>query len=143
MIYVLGVSSFVASATELVIAFVMGLGGSINWAMHGMVDIRLTLIILAGSLFGVQLGAIGTTYVKEHMIKIVMGTIMLVVAVSRGHQRFGPIPRLRPFDHRTGQAYRRKPFPLIAPHFSTHLVRQNLAISKSIFGICDELPAVV
>lgn len=83
MIYVLGVSSFVASATELVIAFVMGLGGSINWAMHGMVDIRLTLIILAGSLFGVQLGAIGTTYVKEHMIKIVMGIIMLVVAVSR------------------------------------------------------------
>jgi hypothetical protein len=50
----------------------------------GMVDIRLTLIILLGSLLGVQLGAIGTTYVKEHMIKIVMGTIMLIVAVSRG-----------------------------------------------------------
>ena len=48
-----------------------------------MVDIRLTLIILGGSLLGVQLGAIGTTYVKEHMIKIVMGTIMLIVAVSR------------------------------------------------------------
>lgn len=84
MIYVLGASSLIASATELVIAFVMGLGGSINWALHGMVDIRLTLIILAGSLLGVQLGAIGTTYVKEHMIKIVMGTIMLIVAFSRG-----------------------------------------------------------
>jgi len=32
---------------------------------------------------GVQLGAIGTTYVKDHIIKIVMGTIMLIVAVSR------------------------------------------------------------
>lgn len=84
MIYVLGASGFIASATELVIAFVMGLGGSINWAIHGMVDIRLTLIILAGSLLGVQLGAIGTTYVKEHMIKTVMGVIMLIVAVSRG-----------------------------------------------------------
>ncbi|MCK8603529.1 sulfite exporter TauE/SafE family protein [Desulfoferrobacter suflitae] len=84
MIYVVGASSLVASATELVIAFVMGFGGSINWAMHGMVDIRLTLIILAGSLLGVQLGAIGTTYVKENMIKIVMATIMLIVAVSRG-----------------------------------------------------------
>jgi len=84
MIYIMGVSSLIASATELVIAFVMGLGGSINWAMHGMVDIRLTLIILAGSLLGVQLGAIGTTYVREHVIKIVMGTIMLIVAVSRG-----------------------------------------------------------
>jgi len=84
MIYVVGASSLVASATELVIAFVMGLAGSINWGIHGMIDIRLTLIILAGSLFGVQLGAIGTTYVKEHMIKIVMATIMLIVAVSRG-----------------------------------------------------------
>jgi uncharacterized membrane protein YfcA len=84
MIYVLGASSLVASATELVIAFVMGFGGTIKWAMMGQVDIRLTLIILAGSLLGVQLGAIGTTYVKENMIKIVMGTIMLIVAVSRG-----------------------------------------------------------
>jgi hypothetical protein len=84
MIYVLGVSGLVASASELVIAFVMGFGGTVKWAMHGMVDIRLTLIILAGSLLGVQLGAIGTTYVKEHMIKIVMGTIMIIVAVSRG-----------------------------------------------------------
>lgn len=84
MIYVVGASSLVASATELVIAFVMGFGGSLNWAAHGMVDIRLVLIILAGSLLGVQLGAIGTTYVKEHMIKVVMATIMLIVAVSRG-----------------------------------------------------------
>lgn len=83
MIYVIGASGLISSATELVIAFVMGLGGSINWAMHGMVDIRLTLIILAGSLLGVQLGAIGTTYVKEHMIKYVMATIMLIVAISR------------------------------------------------------------
>lgn len=83
MIYVLGCSGLVASASELVIAFAMGLGGTVNWAMHGMVDIRLTLIILAGSLLGVQLGAIGTTIVRESMIKVVMGSIMLIVAVSR------------------------------------------------------------
>jgi uncharacterized protein len=83
MIYVVGASSLIASASELVIAFLMGFGGTVKWAMNGMVDIRLTLIILAGSLLGVQLGAIGTTYVKEHMIKVVMGTIMLIVAVSR------------------------------------------------------------
>ena len=84
MIYVVGASGLVSSASELVVAFVMGLGGTANWAWHGMVDIRLTLIILAGSLFGVQLGAIGTTYVKDYMIKIVMGSIMLIVACSRG-----------------------------------------------------------
>jgi len=84
MIYVVGASSLVSSATELVIAFIMGFGGTVKWAVNGMVDIRLTLIILAGSLLGVQLGAIGTTYVKEHMIKVVMGVIMLMVALSRG-----------------------------------------------------------
>ncbi len=84
MIYVLGAPSLMASATELVIAFVMGLGGSLKYALHGMVDIRLAMIILAGSLFGIQLGAIGTTYVKPYMIKVVMGLIMVIVLFSRG-----------------------------------------------------------
>jgi uncharacterized membrane protein YfcA len=44
----------------------------------------MTLLILAGSLIGVQLGALGTTYVKDHMIKLVMAAVMLIVAVSRG-----------------------------------------------------------
>ncbi len=81
--YVLGAPSLMASATELVIAFVMGLGGTIKFAWSGLVDVRLAMIILAGSLFGIQLGAIGTTYVKPHMIKVVMGTIMVLVLVSR------------------------------------------------------------
>jgi uncharacterized membrane protein YfcA len=84
MLYVLGAPSLMASATELVIAFVMGLGGSLKYAMHGLVDIRLAMIILGGSLFGIQLGAIGTTYVKPFMIKVVMGTIMVIVLFSRG-----------------------------------------------------------
>ncbi|MFA4828719.1 MAG: sulfite exporter TauE/SafE family protein [Thermodesulfovibrionales bacterium] len=84
MIYVLGAPSLMASATELVIAFVMGLGGSFKFAMHGLVDIRLAMIILAGSLFGIQLGAIGTTYVKPFIIKVVMGVIMVIVLFSRG-----------------------------------------------------------
>jgi uncharacterized membrane protein YfcA len=83
MIYVLGAPSLMASATELVIAFVMGLGGSLKYAMHGLVDIRLAMIILGGSLFGIQLGAIGTTYVKPFMIKVVMGVIMVIVLFSR------------------------------------------------------------
>ena len=72
-----------ATATELVVAFVMGLGGSLFYAWEGFVDIRLSLIILAGSLFGVQIGAIGTTYVKEYSVKFIMGMIMLIVLFSR------------------------------------------------------------
>jgi len=83
MIYVLGVRAIQATATELVVAFVMGMGGSLFYAWDGLVDIRLSMIILAGSLFGIQIGAIGTTYVKEHMVKFVMGMIMLIVLLSR------------------------------------------------------------
>jgi uncharacterized membrane protein YfcA len=84
MIYVVGTSALVASATELVIAFIMGFWGSIQWGISGLIDIRMTLLILAGSLIGVQLGALGTTYVKDYMIKVVMAAVMLIVAVSRG-----------------------------------------------------------
>lgn len=83
MHYILGAPSLMASATELVVAFVMGVGGTIKYAWSGLVDIRLAMIILAGSLFGIQLGAIGTTYVKPHMIKFVMGVIMVMVLLSR------------------------------------------------------------
>jgi len=83
MIYVIGAPSTVASGTELGIAFLMGATGTLRWATLGMVDIRMTLLILAGSLLGVQLGAIGTTYVRPYMIKLVMATVMLLVTVSR------------------------------------------------------------
>ncbi|MCL4473994.1 MAG: sulfite exporter TauE/SafE family protein [Actinobacteria bacterium] len=84
MIYVVGASAMVASATELLIAFVMGMWGSVEWALAGLIDIRMTLLILATSLIGVQIGALGTTYVKDHTIKLVMASVMLIVAVSRG-----------------------------------------------------------
>lgn len=83
MHYVLGLPSMMASATELVIAFTMGLGGTIKFGWGGYVDLRLAMVILAGSLFGVQLGAIGTTYVKPFMVKVVMAAIMMLVLVSR------------------------------------------------------------
>jgi len=83
MMYILGLPALTASATELVIAFVMGLGGSLFYALDGFVDIRLSMIILAGSLFGIQIGAIGTTYVKDYVVKFVMAAIMLLVLVSR------------------------------------------------------------
>ena len=83
MMYLLGLPALMASATELVVAFIMGLGGSFFYAMDGFVDIRLSMIILAGSLFGIQIGAIGTTYVRDYVVKFVMAAIMLLVLVSR------------------------------------------------------------
>ena len=89
MIYLLGVPALMATATELVVAFIMGVGGTFIYALEGAVDLRLAMLILLGSLFGVQLGAIGTTYVKSYQIKLVMAVIMLTVLFSR----FFYIPR--------------------------------------------------
>lgn len=83
MIYILGLPAIMASATELVIAFVMGLGGTIFYGLEGVVDIRLAMLILFGSLFGIQVGAIGTTYVKDYQVKFTMAVIMLTVLFSR------------------------------------------------------------
>jgi len=83
MIYLLGVPALMASATELVIAFVMGLGGTIFYGLEGVVDVRLSMLILFGSLFGIQLGSIGTTYVKDYQIKLTMAVIMITVLFSR------------------------------------------------------------
>jgi hypothetical protein len=84
MIYLVGASSTVASGTELGIAFVMGSTGTFTWAyLLGAVDFRLTTLILAASLIGVQIGAVGTTYVRQYYIKLAMATVMLLVTISR------------------------------------------------------------
>jgi hypothetical protein len=84
MIYVIGATSAVASGTELGIAFVMGSTGTFTWTyLLGAVDFRLTTLILATSLIGVQIGAVGTTYVRQYYIKLAMAVVMLLVTVSR------------------------------------------------------------
>ena len=83
MMFILGVPAIMATATELVVAFVMGLGGSMLYSWEGFVDIRLSMLILAGSLFGVQVGVVATTYVNENFVKKVMASIMLIVLLSR------------------------------------------------------------
>jgi len=84
LIYIIGAPSVVASGTELGIAFVMGSTGTWTWAyLMGAVDFRMTTLILAASLIGVQIGAIGTTYVRQYYIKLAMGVVMLIVTLSR------------------------------------------------------------
>jgi len=83
MIYVLGAPALMATATELVIAFVMGLGGTVLYALDGVVDIRLAMIILAGSLFGIQIGAMVTKVVKGITIRGFYAMAVLAGFVNR------------------------------------------------------------
>jgi len=83
MIYIFGVPTAVATGTELYVAMLMGAFTAVNYAYQGFVDIRLTLLLYLGSLLGVYIGAYGTKVVKEVLIRIVTGTIILLCVVSR------------------------------------------------------------
>lgn len=83
MIYVFGLPAQVAAGTELFLAMFMGAWGAINYAWDGFVDIRLVLLLYLGSLTGIYIGAYGTKVVKEKMIRVVTGIIILLCVFSR------------------------------------------------------------
>jgi len=83
MIYVFGVPTVVAAGTELYLAMFMGGWGALNYAYQGFVDIRLTMLLYLGSLIGVYIGAYGVKVVKELMIRVVTGAIIMLCVVSR------------------------------------------------------------
>jgi len=83
MIYVFGVPTAVAAGTELYLAMFMGAFGALNYAYGGYVDIRMTMLLYLGSLIGIYVGAYGTKVVKEVVIRIVTGTVILICVLSR------------------------------------------------------------
>jgi uncharacterized membrane protein YfcA len=83
MIYVFGVPAAVAAGTELFLAMFMGAWGLLNYALQGMVDIRLTMLLYLGSLCGIHLGAYGTKVVREMYIRLATSVIILLCVISR------------------------------------------------------------
>ncbi len=83
MIYLFGASATVAAGTELMLAMFMGAFGAVNYAFEGLVDIRLTLLLFAGSLCGIHVGAYGTKVVREVAIRLVTSIIILLCVFSR------------------------------------------------------------
>lgn len=83
MIYVFGIPTAVAAGTELFLAMFMGAFGAINYAFEGFVDIRLVMLLYLGSLLGIYIGAYGTKVVKESLIRLVTGVIIVLCVISR------------------------------------------------------------
>ncbi|MFZ5590233.1 MAG: sulfite exporter TauE/SafE family protein [Bacillota bacterium] len=83
MIYLLGVPTYVAAGTELFLAIFSGMQGAYLYAINGLVDLRITLLLYVGSLLGLTIGAVGTRVVRGMQIKQVMTAIIAMVAVSR------------------------------------------------------------
>lgn len=83
MIYVFGVPSVVAAGTELYLAVFNGAWGAVNYTYQGLVDIRLVLLLYAGSLIGIYIGAYGTKIVREVFIRLVTAIIIVLCVLSR------------------------------------------------------------
>lgn len=83
MIYIFGIPAAVAAGSELYLAMYMGAFGALNYAFEGMVDIRLTILLYAGSLLGIHIGAYGTKVVKEVVIRLVTAVIIILCVISR------------------------------------------------------------
>jgi uncharacterized membrane protein YfcA len=83
MIYIFGIPTAVAAGTGLFLAVFMGAWGAINYAWGGFVDLRLTFLLYLGSLIGIYIGAYGTKVVKEKIIRLVTGIIILLCVLSR------------------------------------------------------------
>ena len=84
MIYIFGIPTAVAAGTELFLAMFMGAFGALNYAFAGFVDIRLVVLLYLGSLLGIFIGVYGTKTVKEKIIRLVTGLIILLCTISRG-----------------------------------------------------------
>ncbi len=83
MIYIFGIPTAVAAGTELFLAMFMGAFGALSYAYEGFVDIRLVALLYLGSLLGIYIGTYGTKVVKEQIIRIVTGFIILLCVISR------------------------------------------------------------
>jgi uncharacterized membrane protein YfcA len=83
MIYIFGIPSVVAAGTELYLAVFMGAWLALNYAWYGAVDLRLVMLLYLGSLTGVYIGAYGTRVVKEKIIRVVTGVIIILCVFSR------------------------------------------------------------
>lgn len=75
-----GVTQHQAHATSLAAVVLMGAVGAATFAADGEVDVRLALLLAAGSLFGAPLGARIMARTAEGPLKVAFGVLMLVVA---------------------------------------------------------------
>lgn len=75
-----GLTQHQAHATSLAAVVLMGAVGAATFASEGEVDVKLALLLAAGSLFGAPLGARIMAATAEGPLKIAFGILMLLVA---------------------------------------------------------------
>ncbi|MFC1912326.1 sulfite exporter TauE/SafE family protein [Chloroflexota bacterium] len=82
LVYLIGLPSFIAVGTDLFQIIFSAAYGSIRHTMSGNVLIFASLILIVASSIGVQVGALVTRYVRGVSARFVLGTTILLVAIS-------------------------------------------------------------
>jgi len=82
LIYGIGVPTIIAIGTSLVNVFITSFYGTIIYAMEGKVEWISVLILLAGSMVGIQVGAYATKYVTPVKVRMLFALFLLFIAIS-------------------------------------------------------------
>lgn len=82
LVYLFGISTFVAVGTDLFQIIFSAAYGSIRHAMSGNVIILISLIVLAASSIGLQFGVLVTKYVRGVSVRFILGITILMIAVG-------------------------------------------------------------
>jgi uncharacterized membrane protein YfcA len=82
LIYGMGVPTIIAIGTSLVNVFITSLYGTFIYAMEGKVEWISVLILLAGSVVGIQVGVYATKYVTAVKIRMLFALFLLLIAIS-------------------------------------------------------------
>jgi uncharacterized membrane protein YfcA len=82
LIYLLGVPSYTAVGTCLLLFIFSSAYGSFRHVMSGNVLIYVSLLMLVGSSLGVQVGALATRYIKGVSMRFVLANTIFVAALG-------------------------------------------------------------
>jgi uncharacterized membrane protein YfcA len=82
IIYVIGLPTHLAVGTSLITVFIMSTYEMIAYALPGKVEWLSALIVLAGSIIGMQTGVYATRFVDGRRIRSTFACLLLMVAFS-------------------------------------------------------------
>jgi len=82
LVYVVGASTHIAVGTDLVEIVVSGAYGALRHSIEGNVDMMAVIFMIAGAMFGAQVGSIATSYVRGPAIRYILSYSLILATLG-------------------------------------------------------------
>jgi uncharacterized membrane protein YfcA len=82
LVYVVGASTHIAVGTDLVEIVISGAYGALRHSIEGNVDLMAVLFMIAGAMFGAQVGSIATSYVRGPAIRYILSYSLILATLG-------------------------------------------------------------